>query len=115
MPIGPGKPCSFPLCPNLNCQEHKDYNNRQFFKRRKNRSDISPHKRGYSRRWAKARKGYLIKHPLCVHCLLDNIITLATEVDHIIPHRGDMKLFWNSKNWQGLCGYHHKVKTGKGK
>jgi hypothetical protein len=25
----------------------------------------------------------------------------ATDVDHIIPHRGDKKLFWNESNWQG--------------
>lgn len=24
-------------------------------------------------------------------------------VDHIDPHRGDMKKFWDSANWQSLC------------
>ena len=24
-------------------------------------------------------------------------------VDHIIPHRGDMKLFWDRKNWQPMA------------
>lgn len=27
----------------------------------------------------------------------------ATVVDHIVPHRGDMKLFWDRDNWQALC------------
>jgi hypothetical protein len=27
----------------------------------------------------------------------------AVVVDHIVPHRGDMKLFWDSGNWQSLC------------
>lgn len=27
----------------------------------------------------------------------------ATVVDHIVPHGGDLKLFWDVKNWQPLC------------
>ncbi|TIX60322.1 MAG: HNH endonuclease, partial [Mesorhizobium sp.] len=27
----------------------------------------------------------------------------ANVVDHIKPHRGDMRLFWNRANWQPLC------------
>lgn len=27
----------------------------------------------------------------------------ATVVDHKIPHRNDMELFWDRDNWQGLC------------
>ena len=36
----------------------------------------------------------------------------ATVVDHIIPHRGDQKLFWDRGNWQALCKRHHDIKTG---
>lgn len=32
-------------------------------------------------------------------------------VDHIKPHRGDQKLFWDRRNWQPLCEHHHNVKT----
>jgi 5-methylcytosine-specific restriction protein A len=35
----------------------------------------------------------------------------ATVVDHIEPHRGDMKLFWDHKNWRPLCKRHHDRKT----
>ena len=38
-------------------------------------------------------------------------ITMATVVDHIVPHRGDQKLFWDRGNWQPLCEHHHNVKT----
>lgn len=38
---------------------------------------------------------------------------LAIIVDHIIPHRGDMKLFWDEDNWQSLCKHCHDVKTAK--
>ncbi len=31
----------------------------------------------------------------------------ATVVDHIKPHRGDPKLFWDQENWQALCARHH--------
>ena len=31
--------------------------------------------------------------------------------DHIVPHRGDMRLFWDESNWQPLCKRHHDVKT----
>ncbi|WP_256371941.1 hypothetical protein [Roseivivax sp. THAF197b] len=30
-------------------------------------------------------------------------------VDHVIPHRGDMQLFWDRTNWQALCAHHHNA------
>lgn len=83
--------------------------------------------RGYGYKWQKARIAYLAKHPLCVYCTRQAGITeteymaiageclrrgiplpsAATVVDHKVPHRGDMKLFWASSNWQGLCATHH--------
>jgi 5-methylcytosine-specific restriction protein A len=35
----------------------------------------------------------------------------ATDVDHIVPHRGDSILFWDQNNWQALCHRHHSIKT----
>ena len=35
-------------------------------------------------------------------------------LDHIIPHRGDQKLFWDEGNWQALCKACHDRKTGRG-
>lgn len=60
-------------------------------------------KRGYGYKWQQARAGYLSKHPLCVYCARVGRDTQATVVDHRVPHRGDMKLFWDSANWQPLC------------
>ena len=51
---------------------------------------------------------------LCVSCQAEGKLTAATVVDHIIPHRGDMKLFWDESNWQPLCKEHHDQKTGRG-
>jgi 5-methylcytosine-specific restriction protein A len=40
-------------------------------------------------------------------------MTPATVVDHIVPHRGNQKLFWDRKNWQSLCKTHHDRKTAQ--
>ena len=70
--------------------------------------------RGYDSRWRKARKLFLERNPLCVECRKEGRLTPATVVDHIIPHRGDQKLFWDETNWQPLCKEHHDRKTGSG-
>ena len=59
--------------------------------------------RGYGYRWQLARAGYLRKHPLCVDHERRGSTVAATVVDHVVPHRGDMSLFWDSGNWQSLC------------
>ena len=33
----------------------------------------------------------------------------ANVVDHIVPHKGDLHLFWNQGNWQSLCTTHHNA------
>ncbi|QEX18510.1 HNH endonuclease [Hypericibacter terrae] len=68
-------------------------------------------KRGYDSRWDKARKAYLAKHPLCVKHEAKGETVAAIIVDHIIPHRGDKALFWDSDNWQPLCKPCHDAKT----
>ena len=37
----------------------------------------------------------LRRHPLCVECMKQGRYVKATDVDHIIPHRGDKILFWD--------------------
>lgn len=68
------------------------------------------HQRGYDHRWRKESKAFLAVNPWCA-LQRDGCTRLATLVDHIDPHRGDMVKFWNRENWQGLCGHchsHHK-------
>jgi 5-methylcytosine-specific restriction protein A len=67
----------------------------------------------YTYQWRKASKEFLKKHPLCVHCEREGRLTPATEVDHIKPHGGDRKLFWNTNNWQPLCKSCHSKKTAE--
>lgn len=58
----------------------------------------SARERGYDGAWQKARSGFLAHHPRCRRCSAP-----ATVVDHVRPHRGDRKLFWDRLNWQSLC------------
>ena len=71
----------------------------------------SASKRGYNRDWRNARAVYLAENPLCVLCLQEGTTTEATEVDHIVPHKGHQALFWDVRNWQALCKSHHSQKT----
>ncbi|WP_269448179.1 HNH endonuclease [Lentibacillus sp. JNUCC-1] len=57
---------------------------------------------------------FLRRNPLCVHCTDSGMTVPATEVDHIVPHRGDRDLFWDPNNHQGLCKSCHSKKTRKG-
>lgn len=60
-------------------------------------------KRGYNRRWQEYRERYLREHPLCAMHLEQGSVVPSMVVDHIAPHRGDYKLFWDPKNHQALC------------
>jgi 5-methylcytosine-specific restriction protein A len=71
----------------------------------------SAHKRGYGSRWRRIRRNHLAGEPLCRECRKMNKITAATIVDHIIPHKGDMVLFYAPDNRQSLCKTHHDIKT----
>lgn len=68
-------------------------------------------KRGYGYRWQKARELFLSKRPLCCACEAEGRVVVATVVDHIEPHRGNDRLFWDEANWQPLCKAHHDAKT----
>lgn len=61
-----------------------------------------------SARWRKESKDFLKKYPVCFICGKPSRIT-----DHIIPHRGDVTLFWDQNNWQPMCWSCHSRKTFK--
>ena len=74
----------------------------------------SAHARGYTRQWQKARIAYLAEHPLCVDCREEGRVTPATVVDHIVPHKGNDRLFWDeANNWAARCKSHHDAKTAR--
>ncbi len=107
MPRKPKRPCRHPGCPNLSdgiyCEEHRGLYARE-----------SAAARGYDGKWEKARKAFLRRNPLCAACMAEGKLIPATVVDHIVPHRGDKRLFWDESNWQPLCKKHHDRKTGLG-
>lgn len=61
----------------------------------------------YGSKWQRARVSFLAANPLCVMCSDAGVVCAATVVDHKVPHKQDLKLFWDRKNWQPLCKPHH--------
>ena len=58
------------------------------------------------RRWRKRRRAQLLRQPLCKLCLEHGVVTVATVVDHVTPHRGDWNAFWLGE-LQSLCKLCH--------
>jgi 5-methylcytosine-specific restriction protein A len=65
----------------------------------------SARQRGYTAAWDVASKAFRADpdHVLCLGCNAVKRVEIATVTDHIVPHRGDMDLFWDRSNWQGAC------------
>ena len=61
-----------------------------------------------SQEWRKRRAQFLKKYPRCFVCGAP-----ATIADHIIPHRGDLTLFYDDNNLQPMCQSCHSRKTMK--
>ena len=65
---------------------------------------------------AKESAAFLRAHPLCQCPACDDgrkQVTVATVVDHIIPHRGDKTLFKDRTNWQSMAKSCHDAKTAR--
>lgn len=111
MSYRPNTPCKHPGCGALvpygtkYCDRHKPLH--------KDEDRSKPSSGSYGRAWQRERKKFLEAHPLCVECERAGMYVKATDVDHIIPHRGDRKLFWDESNWQPLCHRHHSMKTAR--
>jgi len=81
---------------------------------------------GYTRRWDQRAAAFRKRYPLCgqrpggqrpvmSECYDRGIVTVAAQVDHVVPHRGDQGLFWDeANNWQSLCRSCGARKTRKG-
>ena len=112
MPLRPQKPCNAQGCNSLTrnpryCDDHAHLLKSSAWAKPRESST----KRHYNYKWQQARAGWLVKHPLCRCCEQAGKVVAATDVDHIIPHKGDMTLFWDRGNWQSLCGPCHSSKT----
>lgn len=114
MPYAAPRPCNHPGCGALTharfCEAHAEARRKRYEGERP-----SAARRGYGHKWRKAREQYLKQNPMCEELEADGTRCRepATDVDHKIPHRGDLKLFWDRKNWQALCHSHHSAKTAR--
>jgi len=110
MPNAPPHPCNHPGCPTLTherrCRRHQREERRELALGRPN-----PAAMGYGHRWRKASCRFLRENPLCVLCLKAGKIRASEVTDHIVPHKGDMAVFWDKTNWQALCWRCHSQKT----
>jgi 5-methylcytosine-specific restriction enzyme A len=65
--------------------------------------------RGYNAAWDNASRGFKRRHPLCPACEAVGIIACTEVVDHVEPHEGDTRKFWDKTMWQPACRWHHDV------
>jgi 5-methylcytosine-specific restriction protein A len=114
MPTAPPLPCPVPGCPSSRpCAAHDAA-------RARARRELRPVWDGWYRlaRWTNKTWGLrarvLRASPLCVVCRASGRVVPATQVDHIVPHRGDPALFWAFENLQALCDPCHSAKTARG-
>ena len=103
----PMKPCRHPGCRSLSnngyCDKHKTEGKPW---RKKNEK---PRLRG--RKLQRERERLFSKQPLCVQCIADGRVSVATQRDHIIPLADGGEDV--PENTQGLCVDCHDKKTNK--
>ena len=64
--------------------------------------------------WKQLREAHRTSEPLCRECAKHGVIRPMSDVDHIVPHRGDWVRFMDADNLQSLCKKCHNEKTGRG-
>lgn len=69
----------------------------------------SARSRGYTPRWDKASATFKQRNPLCRGCLALGRQVPTEVVDHVVPHKGNQGVFWNTAMWQAACRWHHDV------
>lgn len=111
MPRSIKRPCSYPGCSTLvergRCNAHPYPPTAQRYARDRRRADLYN-----TAAWARMRIRQLANSPWCADCLRSGIHTPATDVDHIMPHRGDTDLFYRGA-LQSLCHACHSAKTAR--
>jgi 5-methylcytosine-specific restriction protein A len=112
MPTAPLRPCPHPRCAVLTrgglCRAHQ---------RARARAGL------YDTRWSAYSQQFLAEHPHCGDradglpptadsaCRAEHRQAPATQTDHITPHGGDLRRFWDRRNHQALCAACHARKT----
>lgn len=60
----------------------------------------------FKQRWRKRSRHQLRVHPLCAMCEARGVVTAAYAADHVIPHKGNERMFWFGE-LQSLCASCH--------
>lgn len=92
--------CGCVLPPGQSCRHALQYD-----RERKARFDAkrpTARARGYTSKYQEARDGFLKANPNCARCGAPSSV-----LHHVVPHRGDKKLFWDRKNWAAVCAPCH--------
>lgn len=104
----PLRPCRHPGCPELTrdgwCPAHRP-------KQAARRESAAWHKWYSLPIWADMRQRQFLIEPFCRECARRGIRTIATDVDHVMDHKGDWALFTDRGNLQSLCHACHSRKT----
>jgi 5-methylcytosine-specific restriction enzyme A len=75
------------------------------------RSNLEIRKLYRTARWRAYRDQKRAEDPLCVECRAEGLFVTWDDLDHVVPHHGDLELFWDYDNLRGLCHRHHSAKT----
>lgn len=107
----PLRPCRYPGCftlvPGGYCQAHKP-------KPRPRSREAQGWRWMYDTpEWRTLRSEQLLHEPWCRICAKHGLRTRATDVDHIVDHKGDWARFTDADNLQSLCHSCHSRKTAK--
>jgi len=120
----PKRPCSKPGCANLTTERYCTEHQQLVYQVRKERHNLyDRYQRDKkiaefykSKEWQILRQQALIKDKgLCQDCLEKKKISMATEVDHIIPVKVRWDLRLNLDNLRSLCHRCHMKKTAEDK
>lgn len=107
----PLRPCRHPGCcalvPGGYCEAHRP-------RRVDERSDEARawHRFYLTRVWTQLlRPEQLLRQPFCEECAKFGLRVRATDVDHIVDHKGDWAVFVDRSNLRSLCHSCHSRKT----
>ena len=116
MAFKPLRPCRHPGCSALTgqgyCQRHAPEH-----RRCAERKESAQWHSWYSKPiWTDdLRPAQLLREPFCRSCARQGHRARANTVDHVVPFRGDWKLFVDPSNHQSLCKRCHDRKTARGR
>lgn len=60
-----------------------------------------------TRRWQAVRARVLQRDHYTCKCGVVDVKKYGLHCDHVTPHRGDERLFWDESNMQTLCAHCH--------